>query len=96
MKRRYRLITAAAAMVSFALQSGIAWGVVPAGKKITGEITAPTGTTQIEVGHQVYKIKPGSQAAQAIAHLHSGDVVDLKLDLQTSSTVVSIVRHTGT
>jgi hypothetical protein len=95
MNRRHWSIAAAAAMMSFALQSGIAWGAMPAGKKISGEITAPTSPTQVEVAHQIYKIKAGSQAAQAIAHFHSGDIVDLTLDLQTSSAVVSIVKHAG-
>jgi hypothetical protein len=96
MKRRYWSIAAAAAMMSFTLQSGIAWGVIPAGKRITGEVTAPPSATQIEVAHQIYKIKAGSQAAQAIAQFHSGQIVDLSLDLQTSSAVVSIVKHAGT
>jgi hypothetical protein len=95
MKRTYRSIAAAAAMMSFALQSGITWGAIPAGKKITGEITAPPSATQIEVAHQVYKIKAASPAAQAIAQFHSGQIVDLTLDLQTSSAVVSINKHVG-
>ena len=94
MNRRYWSIAAVAAM-SFTLQSGITWGVIPTGKRITGEITAPPSATQVEVAHQTYKIKAASQAAQAIAQFHSGQIVDLTLDLQTSSAVVSIAKHAG-
>jgi hypothetical protein len=97
MSRKHWSMAAAAAMVmSFALQSGIAWAIVPAGKKVTGEITSPPTATQIEVEHQLYKIQPESQAAQSIAQFHSGQIVDVALDVATSTMVVSINKHAGT
>jgi hypothetical protein len=97
MNQRYRSIAAAAAMtLALAMPAGIAWSIIPSGKRITGEITAPPNSSQIEVEHQLYKIKADSQAAQSVGEFHSGQIVDVILDRETSSKVVAINKHPGT
>jgi hypothetical protein len=94
MKHGKLWLAMAASVIGLALQPPT--GAV--GAKVTGQVTATPSGVQIEVDHHVYHIKANTPAAKAYRNFYNGDTVDLMLEhaaTLSESTVVSIVKHTG-
>jgi hypothetical protein len=84
--------------VAGAFASGnLAANTVP-GDIITGNITAVNGHQSLNIQGQLYRLKDGSPAIAAAAHLSPGQAVTVQLDGPASSPgsqVINIVPHTG-
>ena len=68
------------------------------GDAVTGNVTAVNGHQSLNVQGQVYRLKDGSPAVAAAAHLTPGQSVTLQLDgpaNSSASQVINIVTHTG-
>lgn len=92
--RLFALLTAAAS--AFTLGSVVA-NTVP-GDIITGNVTAVNGHQSLNIQGQVYRLKDGSPAVAAAAHLSPGQAVTVQLDgpaSSPSSQVINVVPHSG-
>jgi hypothetical protein len=87
------LITA----VAGAFAGSAAANTVP-GDIITGNVTAVNGHQSLNIQGQVYRLKDGSPAVSAAAHLSPGQSVTVQLDgpaNSPSSQVINVVPHAG-
>ena len=69
-----------------------------AGDIITGNVTAVNGHQSLNIQGQVYRLKDGSPAVAAAAHLAPGQAVTVQLDgpaSSPSSQVINVVPHAG-
>jgi len=95
-KKAKSLWLLAAAVVALGLQPTGAWATRALGAVVTGEITASPSSTQIEIGHRVYRIKANSPAAAAARTFYFGQVVDAIFDRPGANAepeIVSIAAH---
>jgi len=68
------------------------------GDVITGSLTAVNGRQSLNIEGRTYRLKDGSPAVTAAAHLSPGQSVTVQLDgpaSSPSSRVINIVPHTG-
>ena len=68
------------------------------GDVITGSLTAVNGRQSLNIEGRTYRLKDGSPAFAAAAHLTPGQSVTVQLDgpaSSPSSRVVNVVTHTG-
>ena len=69
-----------------------------AGDIITGSLTAVNGRQSLNIEGRTYRLKDGSPATAAAAHLAPGQSVTVQLDgpaSSPSSQVINVVPHTG-
>jgi hypothetical protein len=67
-----------------------------AGVLVSGEITAPPLSGEIEIDHRLYHVKPKSSADKVLSSLYTGESVDAVLDgpaAGTATQVISITPH---
>ena len=87
------LITTGTLLCARALEAN----TVP-GDIVTGPVTAVNGHQSISIQGRTYRLKDGTPAIAAAAHLASGQSVTVQLDgpaTSTSSQVINVVTHTG-
>jgi hypothetical protein len=68
------------------------------GDIITGSLTAVNGSQSLNVDGRTYRLKDGSPAVAAAAHLMPGQSVTVQLDgpaSSPSSQVINVVSHSG-
>jgi hypothetical protein len=68
------------------------------GDIITGSLTAVNGRQSLNIEGRTFRLKDGSPAAAAAAHLTPGQSVTAQLDgpaSSPSSQVINVVIHTG-
>ena len=96
MKARNGLFALITAVAGAFAGSGAA-NTVP-GDIITGNVTAVNGHQSLNIQGQVYRLKDGSPAVAAAAHLSPGQAVTVQLDgpaSSPSSQVINVVPHAG-
>jgi hypothetical protein len=86
------------ALVGTALSaSSLEANTVP-GDVITGSLTAVNARQSLNIDGRTYRLKDGSPAVAAAAHLTPGQSVTVQLDgpaSSPSSRVINVVTHTG-
>ena len=97
MNARHTLL-ALLALVGTALSTGgLEANTVP-GDIITGSLTAVNARQSLNIDGRTYRLKDGSPAVDAAAHLTPGQSVTVQLDgpaSSPSSRVINVVTHTG-
>jgi len=91
----FALITAVAG--AFAGAGSVGANTVP-GDIITGNVTAVNGHQSLNIQGQVYRLKDGSPAVAAAAHLSPGQPVTVQLDgpaSSPSSQVINVLPRVG-
>jgi hypothetical protein len=94
---RHTLFALLAAAGMAAGSSGLAANTVP-GEMVTGNVTAVNGRKSLNIQGRTYRLKEGSPAAAAAAHLATGQSVSVQLDgpaNSPSSQVINVVTHSG-
>jgi hypothetical protein len=95
---RTRVLCALLAAAGMAIwSSGLAANTV-AGEIVTGNLTAVDGRRSLNIQGRTYRLKEGSPAAAAAAHLAPGQSVSVQLDGPANSSysqVINVVTHTG-
>ena len=95
---RTRVLCALLAAAGIAISSSdLAANTVP-GEIVTGSLTAVDGRRSLNIQGHTYRLKDGSPAAAAAAHLTPGQSVSVQLDgpaNSSSSQVINIVTHSG-
>ena len=97
MKARPRVLALLAAAGMALAASRLPANTVP-GDIITGSLTAVNGSQSLNIEGHTYRLKDGSPAFAAAAHLTPGQSVTVQLDGPASSPasqVINIVTHTG-
>ena len=88
------LLTAAGTVLS----AGSLEASTVSGDIITGSLTAVNGIQSLNIEGRTYRVKDGSPAVAAAAHLTPGQSVTVQLDgpaSSPSSQVINIVPHAG-
>jgi hypothetical protein len=88
LSKHARLATVALAAL---LAAGAALASKAIGVKITGQVTAVSGTEAITINGTQYFVKAGSAAAQALSQITPGEVVDAILDGPAESSTSHVV-----
>jgi hypothetical protein len=96
-------LVVAAFAVAICVNPSISWGARPYSATVTGQVTALPGNGQIEIGNQVYHVRPNSAAAKALSSMYIGENVDAVLDAPAGSSsagsttpeVVILTAHTA-
>ncbi len=97
MNARHTLLGLLAA-TGAALFAGAPQANTVAGDIITGNLIALNGRQSLNVDGRTYRLKDGSPAAAAAAHLAPGQSVTVQLDgpaSSPSSQVINVVPHSG-
>ena len=97
MKARHTLL-ALLAVAGIALCAGRLEANSVAGDIITGSLTAVNGAQSLNIEGRTYRLKDGSPAVAAAAHLTPGQSVTVQLDgpaSSPSSRVINVVTHAG-
>lgn len=90
----FAVITATAGVLA---AGGVGANTVP-GDIITGNVTAVNGNQSLNIQGHVYRLKDGTPAIAAAAHLSPGQAVTVQLDgpaSSASSRVINVVPRTG-
>ena len=91
-------VLALLALVAAALSAGSLEANTVAGDIITGSLTAVNARQSLNIEGRTYRLKDGSPAVAAAAHLTPGQSVTVQLDgpaSSPSSRVINVVIHTG-
>ena len=91
-------LLALVAAVGMALGASSLEANMVAGDIITGSVTAVNGAQSLNIEGRTYRLKDGSPAVSAAAHLTPGQSVTVQLDgpaSSPSSRVINVVPHTG-
>jgi len=86
------------AVAGTALAAGSLEANTVPGDIITGSLTALNGRQSLNIEGRTYRLKDGSPAVAAAAHLTPGQSVTVQLDGPASSPaslVINVVPHTG-
>ena len=86
------------AVAGTALAAGSLEANTVPGDIITGSLTALNGRQSLNIEGRTYRLKDGSPAVAAAAHLTPGQSVTVQLDgpaSSPSSQVINVVAHTG-
>ena len=97
MKARPRFLALLASAGMALAASSLAANTVP-GAIITGSLTAVNGSQSLNIEGHTYRLKDGSPAVAAAAHLSPGQSVTVQLDgpaSSPSSQVINVVPRTG-
>ena len=97
MNARHTLL-ALLAVAGAALSTGSLEANTVSGDIITGSLTAVNGIQSLNIEGRTYRVKDGSPAVAAAAHLTPGQSVTVQLDgpaSSPSSLVINVVPHTG-
>lgn len=98
MNARHTLLALLAlAATALGANSGLEANTVP-GDMITGSLTAVNGSQSLNIEGRTYRLKDGSPAVAAAAHLTPGQSVTVQLDgpaSSPSSRVINVVTHAG-
>ena len=97
MNARHRLLALLAAAGTALGASNLEANTVP-GDIITGSVTAVNGRQSLNIQGHTYRLKDGSPAAAAAAHLVPGQSVTVQLDgpaTSPSSQVINVVPRGG-
>ncbi len=85
--------------VALLASSSPSWSARVVGQIVTGQVTSMPASGQIEVDHQVYRVRAGTSADRNLRKFHMGQRVDLELDgpvAARGAQVVSIAVHSDT
>ena len=91
-------LLALVAVVGMALGTSSLEANTVAGEIITGSVTAVNRGQSLNIEGRTYRLKDGSPAVAAAAHLTAGQSVTVQLDgpaSSPSSRVINVVPHTG-
>jgi hypothetical protein len=91
-------VLALLALVAAALSAGSLEANTVAGDIITGSLTTVNARQSLNIEGRTYRLKDGSPAVAAAAHLTPGQSVTVQLDgpaSSPSSRVINVVTHTG-
>jgi len=94
---RHRFLALLAAAGMALATSSLTANTVP-GDIITGSLTAVNGSQSLNIEGRTYRLKDGSPAVAAAAHLTPGQSVTVQLDgpsSSPSSRVINVVPRTG-
>jgi hypothetical protein len=94
---KFGIVAAAFALV-LCFEPSVGWSTRAYGALVSGEITAPPSSGQIEIAHHAYHVKPQSFADKALSSFYAGQRVDVVLDGplgSSASQVISIMVHKG-
>ena len=97
MNARHRFLALLAAAGMALATSSLTANTVP-GDIITGSLTAVNGSQSLNIEGRTYRLKDGSPAIAAAAHLTPGQSVTVQLDgpsSSPSSRVINVVPRTG-
>ena len=97
MNARHTLLALLALAGTTLSASSLEANTVP-GDMITGSLTAVNGRQSLNIEGHTYRLKDGSPAVAAAAHLSPGQSVTVQLDgpaSSPSSQVINIVPHAG-
>ena len=97
MSARYLLLALLAA-AGTVLSAGSLEANTVSGDIITGSLTAVNGRQSLNIEGRTYRLKDGSPAVAAAAHLAPGQSDTVQLDgpaSSPSSVVINVVPHTG-
>ena len=97
MNARHTLL-ALLALVAAALSAGSLEANTVPGDIITGSLTAVNARQSLNIEGHTYRLKDGSPAVAAAAHLTPGQSVTVQLDgpaSSPSSRVINVVTHAG-
>ena len=97
MNARSRLFALIVAVAGALAGASAAANTVP-GDVITGDVTAVNGHQSLSIQGHVYRLKDGSPAIAAAAHLSPGQPVTVQLDgpaSSPSSQVINVVPRAG-
>ena len=97
MNARHTLLALLALAGTTLSASSLEANTVP-GDMITGSLTAVNGRQSLNIEGHTYRLKDGSPAVAAAAHLTPGQSVTVQLDgpaSSPSSRVINVVPHTG-
>ena len=97
MNARHMLFGLLAAATALLGAGTIEANTVP-GEIVTGNLTAVTARQSLNIEGRTYRLKDGSPAFAAAAHLAPGQSVTVQLDGPASSPasqVINVVTHTG-
>ena len=97
MNARHRFLALLAAAGMALATSSLTANTVP-GDIITGSLTAVNGSQSLNIEGRTYRLKDGSPAVAAAAHLTPGQSVTVQLDgpsSSPSSRVINVVPRTG-
>ena len=92
------ILLALLAVAGAALSTGSLEANTVSGDIITGSLTAVNGIQSLNIEGRTYRMKDGSPAVAAAAHLTPGQSVTVQLDgpaSSPSSVVINVVPHTG-
>ena len=95
---RTRVLCALLASAGMAIWSSSLAANTVAGEIVTGNLTAVDGRRSLNIQGHTYRLKDGSPAVAAVAHLAPGQSVSVQLDgpaNSPSSQVINIVTHSG-
>jgi hypothetical protein len=93
-----RTLLALLAAAGTALGAGSLGATTVPGDIITGSLTAVNGKQSLSVEGRTYRLKDGSPAVAAAAHLAPGQSVTVQLDgpaSSPSSQVINVVTYSG-
>jgi len=94
---RHTLVALLALAATALGASSLEANTVP-GDMITGSLTAVNGRQSLNIEGHTYRLKDGSPAVAAAAHLTPGQSVTVQLDgpaSSPSSRVINVVTHAG-
>ncbi len=97
MNARHTLLALLAAAGMALGTSSLEANTVP-GDIVTGSLTAVNGRQSLNIEGRTYRLKDGSPAVAAAAHLTPGQSVTVQLDgpaSSPSSQVINVVTHSG-
>ena len=97
MNARHTLVALLALAATALGASSLEANTVP-GDMITGSLTAVNGRQSLNIEGHTYRLKDGSPAVAAAAHLTPGQSVTVQLDgpaSSPSSRVINVVTHAG-
>ena len=97
MNARHTLVALLALAATALGPSSLEANTVP-GDMITGSLTAVNGRQSLNIEGHTYRLKDGSPAVAAAAHLTPGQSVTVQLDgpaSSPSSRVINVVTHAG-
>ena len=97
MNARHTLL-ALVTLVAAVLSAGSLEANTVLGDIITGSLTAVNARQSLNIEGRTYRLKDGSPAVAAAAHLTPGQSVTVQLDgpaSSPSSRVINVVTHTG-
>ena len=91
LSKHWRAIAAALVLAGWVLAGPAAVNQVP-GDLVSGQVTAVSGNSTININGKAYHIKSGSPAADAARTIAAGQVVDAQLNGPANSSATEVIN----